>query len=134
MSFLKKITAPNEAILFPMESDILFPMAPLVSARQLNPDSNAILVRIVVFIDENFAGEPENSGFTLSPDGTTAVIEITYGAPEPSSVSRAKYNAFYMDFIYPNETGTAHFVEVSLTDTDPKTSRGTVTTVQQNFD
>lgn len=110
-------------------------MAPMVSVKLESPESANIIIKIVVFIDSVFEGEPTASDIAVSPDGTTANVLIQYDAPAPPSGMPASYTAHFIEIIYtpPADSGVS-FVEVALQDTDPKTSRGTVTTVQQNFD
>lgn len=108
---------PVSLIKAPIE-DFSKPIAPLVSAVYIN---DAVNFRIVVFIDSNNTKAP-----TFGVDSNNTDFYLEYDSREEVPKS---YTAWYIDVFY-----TCKYVDkvtVYNQDTDPKTSRGTVTTVQQ---
>jgi hypothetical protein len=106
----------------PSSKGTLFPIAPSVTAycTKDNAGNTTIFFRIVVFIDSDNSKPP-----VFSIDETTNkdfYIEFDLTAKAP-----ANYTVWYIETSYPiNALGD---VTVYLQNKDPRTSRGTVTTV-----
>lgn len=98
------------------------PIAPLVSAKY-SDDKKKILLRVVVFISSDFKDEP------IFGIGTDKSFYVFYNLNENLPVT--SYNTWYFKAEY--ETNGMLLEKDSVTmynfNTDPKTSRGTTTSV-----
>ena len=108
---------PASLVKAPIE-DFSKPIAPLVSVEYIK---DAVNFRIVVFIDSNNTKAPT---FGVASNDTDFYLQYDSKEEVPKS-----YTAWYIDVFYTSEY--VDKVTVYNQDTDPKTSRGTVTTVQQ---
>lgn len=108
---------PFSAVKAPFD-DPSKPIAPLVTALYVK---DALTFRIVVFIDSSSTKEP-----TFSVDKNNSDFYVQYDFKEELPTS---YTAWY---IYVSYISTyINTITVYNSDIDPKTSRGTETTVQQ---
>lgn len=117
---ISEITSPFQ---FNSTENIGDPMAPLVSAHRVE-SSNDVILNIVIFI-------PTNSNdielVEQKPEGDTlhCTVNYAFNEGEPN-----EYKAYFMQHICENFSSSMSKIEVFLHQDDPKTSRGTVTTVQ----
>jgi hypothetical protein len=99
------------------------PIAPLVSAKYSNSEKTKILLRVVVFISSDFKDKP------IFGIGTDKNFYVFYNLNENLPVT--SYTTWYFKAEY--ETNGMLLEKDSVTmynfNTDPKTSRGTVTSV-----
>jgi hypothetical protein len=121
----------NSPFVITDRSTIHFPMAPLVTAVGFVNDEQVKMIRIstTLFIDSN-AGlinfTPESFITEQNPNGDLSVISCyNYKEETPES-----FNVYYIELDYTSET-VEEIVTVTsyLRDIDPKTSRGTSTSV-----
>lgn len=123
----------------PASPDGITPFAPLVTAKVI--ENNTILVRSILFVDKNATSVTFPSTVTInretipnpsvSATGNTLIYYFTYTLPE---LTPKDYNTWYTEqsYLFNPEANPITDVEVYLLDTDPVTSRGTRTTVQQS--
>lgn len=100
----------------------LFPIAPLITVvgTKDGSDNLSYFFRIVVFIDSDNTKPP-----VFSVDETnTSQFYVSFNLPEKEPT---KFSAWYIEAYYP--TNRVGDLTVYLQNEDPKTSRGTVTTV-----
>lgn len=119
----------TEAFVFPEGSELTYPLPPLVTAENLG---NGILVRAVVFIDANFEGTPSFGQWIYNADEKSLKGVVDYDAPAPQGIPTS-YQAWMVEATY-ETSDVVETIILYLCDTDPKTSRGTVTTVQTGLD
>ncbi len=124
---LIKITNLNSQIEFDFNSTSLKPLTPLVQAS-FSPEGN-LQVSAVVFVasSEKPNLSAVNQESVISDSGETQLdFFIIYDAPEQSYQT---FNAYRVDFIVENPPSDLAQIETFLWDSDPVTSRGTVTDV-----
>lgn len=109
------------AITFPDSFEIEYPMAPLVSVK-IGENGKNLHIRAVVFIDAANVNTPVLSDPTVN--GTTLQYTVQYRCV--TDMPKA-YVTWFAGIQYPAEG--INTVEIFLENEDPKTSRGTVTTV-----
>ena len=108
---------PFSAVKAPFD-DPSKPIAPLVTAVYVK---DALIFRIVVFIDSSSTKEPI---FSVDKNNSDFYVQYDFKEELPTS-----YTAWY---IYVSYISTyINTITVYNSDIDPKTSRGTETTVQQ---
>lgn len=118
---------PESGFSFPTRG-LVPPISPFVMARYSNVNSNTVVIRAVVFIEEACQTEPTIS--VLSIDGTTMYCQVEYDYP--SNEPAEYYTAWYCELSYElSATQEIDTVEVFTKNDDPKTSRGTTTAVQR---
>ena len=108
---------------FPKNDEVTDAMAPLITAKR-SSDSSSILIRAIVFVPTGstdvFLGEP-----TVINDIVTYFVTFNkvgtlfYG-----------FEMYYLETHYTKNVERIDQVAFFLHDDDPRTSRGTVTTVQ----
>lgn len=106
----------------PSNKGKLFPIAPSVTAycTENNSSSYNYFFRVVVFIDSDYTQKP-----TFCIDETTGVdFYVVFDLPEKEPTS---YTAWYIESTH--QMSQLGDVTVYLRNSDPRTSRGTVTTV-----
>ncbi|WP_309640116.1 hypothetical protein [Flavobacterium sp.] len=96
------------------------PVAPMTTANYNNIENKTFMLRITVFQETNQEKAPE-----LCIDESTGDYYVTYFADEKVTVET--YNAWY--FAAANQPFVKKEIKVFNCNLDPKTSRGTVTTV-----
>lgn len=117
----------------PTSPDNATPFAPLITAKV---DGSNILIRSILFVDQKAASVTFPANVIIngteqknpSLSGNTLTYYFTYNYTEETP---SAYNTWYTEQSYPNNPNITD-VEVYLLDTDPVTSRGTRTTVQQS--
>jgi hypothetical protein len=106
--------------------DLGFPMAPATTAKFVD-QGEKIKIRTVVFIDSAAGNDPNSLTFSCAEDGNTLEIGINYNYREESPTT---FSCFYVELEYSSDTvSSLTTVCAKLVDLDPKTSRGTYTTV-----
>jgi hypothetical protein len=126
---LIKITNLNSQIEFDYNSTSLKPLTPLVQVS-FSPEGN-LQVSAVVFVasSETPNLSAVNQESVISDSGETQLdFFIIYDAPEQSYQN---FNAYRVDFIIENPPADLVQIETFLWDSDPVTSRGTVTPVEK---
>jgi hypothetical protein len=111
----------SDALLFPSDLAIEYPMAPMASVK-MSSDQTTLFIRVVVFIDAAFSGVPTVITPILTNGTLYCTVQYTCSNTTPT-----KFIGWFSTFDYP-ASGVIQ-VETLLENTDPKTSRGTVTTV-----
>ncbi|PWH84369.1 hypothetical protein DIS18_07490 [Algibacter marinivivus] len=117
----------NSEITFNFNSSSLKPLSPLVQVSY-SPEGD-LQVSAVVFIasSETPSLSAVNQESVISDSGETQLdFFIIYDAPE---VSYQNFSAYRVDFIIENPPADLVQIETFLWDSDPVTSRGTVTPV-----
>ncbi len=133
MTQIKQINAAGTPFTFPAGSNLEYPLAPVITAHRTSPDGPEIYIRVVVFIDASFQGEPTIGNWSLNTENNTLSGFVDYDAPSPRVTPPLTYNSWLVETTYDDSGMAVDDVELFLRDTDPKTSRGTVTTVQHSF-
>jgi len=107
----------------------LNPRTSLVQAIRRPDENNRIYVYTINFVANKNKSLPFNASYTKPQKNAKMLdIEISYDlTPVTSSAFDVYQLAFYLDDIPTSVTE----ITVTLVDTDPRTSRGTVTTVQE---
>lgn len=115
----------------PDPKDKYYVFAPLINAQLLTSPENTILVRVTLLIDTSVqasdviysTGHAQIIGNLMS-----CQFQFTPPAETPPSYT---VNVYYSEFTFTqNPDDPINIVQVFLTNTDPQTSRGTETTVQ----
>lgn len=110
----------------PSNSGILMPIAPLTTILQLTNDGQTdLFFRIVVFLDSENTTPPTFAYDSKNP--CNFYVCFSLGAQVPKS-----YTAWYIESLYINYVGDS--VTVYTQNADPRTSRGTETTVIVKID
>lgn len=122
--------------------DADYPIAPMVFAERVQEQKNIFKVRMVVYLPSEVETKPSKPYFDNDGEPVTFYTEdkkelvgrrciITYNYC--TEIVPQTYNAWSIDFEYSIENlASVDYFLTHLTDIDPKTSRGTVTTVQQS--
>ena len=117
---------PKSDFRFEPGSQVGYPMPPLISAEISKDNPEIVIIRATVFISAQNTSTP-----TIVPgdikDGILS-CNVIYDSPEDTPVS---YKAWYGQLFYEMGGIEVDKVRMSLTNADPITSRGTVTTVQR---
>jgi hypothetical protein len=115
-------TQLSETTISPSTSGSTVPIAPTVTVVGIKDDLDKInlFFRIVVFIDSDCIQSPV---FSIDENKVTDFY-VSFNLPEKTPT---KYTAWYIEAIYPYNQ--FEDLTVYLLNEDPKTSRGTVTTV-----
>lgn len=105
--------------------------APLITAQLLTKPENTLLVRVTLLIDTAV----QASDIIYSPGHaqiTDNVMSCQFQfTPPPATPPNGTVNVYYTEFTFLQTANSpVNTVQVSLTNTDPQTSRGTETTVQ----
>lgn len=125
-----KITSLNSEITFDYNSSSLKPLTPLVQVS-FSPEGN-LQVSAVVFVasSETPNLSAVNQESVISDSGETQLdFFIIYDAPEQSYQT---FSAYRVDFVVENPPSDLVQIETFLWDEDPVTSRGTVTSVDDD--
>lgn len=125
---LVNITNLNSQIEFDYNSSSIKPLPPLVQVS-FSAEGN-LQVSAVVFVasSETPNLSAVNQESVISDSGETQLdFFIIYDAPEQSYQT---FNAYRVDFVVENPPSDLVQIETFLWDSDPVTSRGTVTGVQ----
>ncbi|MBP1649987.1 MAG: hypothetical protein H6Q26_144 [Bacteroidetes bacterium] len=115
----------------PDPKDRYYVFAPLINAQLLTSPENTILVRVTLLIDTAV----QASDVIYSPghaEITGNIMSCRFQfTPPPETSPNETVNLYYSEFTFmQNSDNPIDTVQVYLTNTDPQTSRGTETTVQ----
>lgn len=116
---------------FPADAKLTYPLAPLITASYTDSTRTTIRIRGTVFIDSNYSGDPSLTELSESDGVFSAYVDYTL--VYPSQLPPSSYNCWYLEFDYVPQNGPISYVDLKLRNTDPRTSRGTVTTVQMEL-
>ena len=118
----------SEAFVLPEDMGVGYPMAPMTSVRWYEKNSQDMLeVRIIVFIDVNNSSLIQVANVL---DGDDLSLTVKYRRVMPDGVEPNEFAVWLIECHYPlPEAGAISTVTTILENDDPKTSRGTVTSV-----
>jgi len=127
-----QLVNPENPFVFPPDSNISYPIAPMVMAEGIG--KTGVLIRATVYINNTFTGTPSFSAWQYNADDKSLTGYVDYNAPEPpAGTIPTDYQAWMVETTYDNNLPVTTII-LYLRDTDPKLSRGTVTTVQTSLD
>ena len=113
----------EKSFVFKDDKNIDFPMEPLISA--IITAFNTIKIRIVVFVDRENKIDPVVKIISEIEDTLSISVDYDYKDIKPS-----EYTCYYLEIDYSSDTvSKIKKINSKLIDTDPRTSRGTVTEV-----
>ncbi len=126
---LKKVT-PDFTFPPEMTNKIQYPMSPMTSAEEFVDDDGMtkVSVRVTVFIDSRNAIPPMGK-FEYRAESQELCVTVTYNYHQESDP--LVFACWYVEFHSNQHEYPASTVVTTLENEDPKTSRGTVTVVQQ---
>ncbi|NRA13820.1 MAG: hypothetical protein HRT57_17905 [Crocinitomicaceae bacterium] len=121
----------NSKFKFPEGADVAYPSAPLVTAKYIDK-GQSIIMRIVVFVDVKFIGTLKFTQIQeANPDTFYGLIQYNMDYRNHGHVP-SEYRVSYYEFTCSSNKGKITKIDLCLENDDPKTSRGTVTTVQMS--
>lgn len=109
---------------FPANSEPGYPAAPFLTACLVMGEPSLMWVRMIVFIDSSYPGTP----WMATPSISNGIVSFTVNYDLSESVPPTNFTAWLVEFKIQFTEGTNQ-VEGFLCNEDPRTSRGTITTV-----